>query len=89
MKQLAYLGNITKINPVLNYGFITTKDLKNIFFNKDETKFINCKFETLKKDDPIWVENLENTSGGLFANQVHLKTTKCVINKLNGTCKIH
>lgn len=61
-------GKISKLNNEYGYGFITTKDRKEVFFSPT-TSLSNASFGDLELNDTVSVE-VENTDRGPFARSL-------------------
>ena len=61
------------MNKELNYGFIKSPKLGDVFFS-EETSFSGTDFDQLKVDQKVFIDVIE-TERGLFAKSVGLKET--------------
>ena len=72
------IGKISKINTEYKYGFITTKDRKEVFFSLT-TDFVQTSFDALSVNDAVNIV-VEETNRGLFARSLTLPSTRKSMN---------
>lgn len=68
------LGEITKKNEDLNYGFITVKGSDDIFFSPD-TEYAGTSFSSLRVGEKVRIKIIE-TQRGLFAASLSAVSSK-------------